>query len=81
MDAPATNINKLFAFLVTDGVVLIKVSEQYKMKLSKLFKIRPFQTATRTIKKWLQIPVDEKSDIEKIISFIKNSYNQSKFNK
>lgn len=66
---------------MTDGVVLIKVSEQYKMKLSKLFKIRPFQTATRTIKKWLQIPVDEKSDIEKIISFIKNSYNQSKFNK
>jgi predicted DNA-binding protein (MmcQ/YjbR family) len=69
---------KLFAFLVTDGVVLTKASEQDKMKLSKEFKIKPFQASTRTMKNWPQIPVDEKSDLEKIISFIKNSYIQSK---
>jgi len=70
--------NKLFAFLVTNGVVLTKASEQDKMKLSKEFSIKPFQTATRTIKGWPQIPVDEASDFTKIISFIKNSYNHSK---
>jgi hypothetical protein len=69
---------KLFAFLVTDGVVLTKASEQDKMKLSKEFKIKPFQAATRTMKGWPQIPVDETSDLEKIIPFIKNSCNQSK---
>ena len=69
---------KLFAFLVTDGIVLTKASEQDKMKLSKEFKIKPFQAATRTMKNWPQIPVDESSDIKKIISLIKNSYNQSK---
>jgi predicted DNA-binding protein (MmcQ/YjbR family) len=68
---------KLFAFLVTDGVVLTKATEQDKIKLSKEFKIKPFQASTRTMRNWPQIPVDEKSDLEKIIPFIKNSYNQS----
>jgi len=70
--------NKLFAFLVTDGVVLTKASEQDKMKLSKEFSIKPFQAATRTMKNWPQIPVNESSDFTKIITFIKNSYNNSK---
>jgi len=70
--------DKLFAFLVTDGVVLTKTSEQDKMKLSKEFTIKPFQASTRTMKGWPQIPVDETSDLDKIIPFIKNSYSQSK---
>jgi len=69
---------KLFAFLVTDGVVLTKASEQDKMKLSKELKIKPFQASTRIMKGWPQIPVDETSDLVKIIPFIKKSYNQSK---
>jgi hypothetical protein len=43
---------KLFAFLVTDDVVLTKASEQDKIRLSKEFKIKPFQAATRTMKVW-----------------------------
>jgi hypothetical protein len=69
---------KLFAFLVTDGVVLTKANDQDKMKLSKEFTIKPFQASTRTMKGWPQIPLDEKSDFEKIIPFIKNSYHHSK---
>jgi predicted DNA-binding protein (MmcQ/YjbR family) len=70
--------DRLFAFLVTDGIVLTKASEQDNMKLSKEFSIKPFQAATRIMKGWPQIPVDGTSDLEKIIPFIKNSYNQSK---
>ena len=70
--------DKLFVFLVTDGVVLTKSSEQDKKKLSKEFTIKPFQASTRTMKGWPQIPVDETSDLDKIILFIKNSYSQSK---
>ena len=69
---------KLFAFLVTDGIVLTKINEQDKIKLSKEFKIKPFQAANRIMKNWPQIPFDETSNIEKIIPFLKNSYNQSK---
>jgi len=70
--------DKLFAFLVTDGVVLTKTSEQNKLALATTFTIKPFQAATRTIKGWPQIPVDETSDVKKILTFIKNSYTQSK---
>ena len=70
--------DKLFAFMVTDGVVLTKTSEKDKIKLSQEFTIKPFQAGTRTMKGWPQIPIDEKSDLEKILTFIKNSYNQSK---
>ena len=69
---------KLFAFMVTDGVVLTKTSDQDITKLLKEFSIKPFQAATRTMKGWPQIPVDETSDLNKIIPFIKNSYNHSK---
>jgi hypothetical protein len=68
---------KLFAFLVTDGVVLTKVSEHDGIKLSKEFTIKPFQAGTRTINKWPQIRVDEVTDVGKMIPFIKNSYDQS----
>jgi hypothetical protein len=70
--------DELFAFLVTDGVVLTKVSEQDKIKLSKEFKTKPFQAATRTMKGWPQIPFDETPDIKRIIPFIKISYNNQK---
>ncbi len=71
------NKEKLFAFLVTDGVVLTQVSEQDKIKLSKEFKIKPFQAGKRTMNKWPQISIDTTTDLERIIPFIKNSYNQS----
>lgn len=72
--------DKLFAFLVTDGVVLTKASDQVKMRLSKEFTVKPFQAATRTMKGWPQISLDETSDLKKVISFMKESYNDSKTN-
>jgi hypothetical protein len=69
---------KLFAFLVTDGVVLTKASEQDKISLSEEFESKPFKAATRTMKGWPQIPLDETSDLKKIMPFIKNSYDHSK---
>ena len=71
------NKEKLFAFLVTDGVVLTKVSEQEKTKLSKEFEITPFQAGKRTINKWPQIRVDATTDLKQIIPLIKTSYDQS----
>jgi predicted DNA-binding protein (MmcQ/YjbR family) len=70
--------DKLFAFLVTDGVVLTKASEQDKIKLHEEFKIKPFKAATRTMKGWPQISFGDTLDLERIIPFIKNSYYNSK---
>ena len=43
------NKEKLFAFLVTDGVVLTKMSEQDKIRLSKEFTIKPFKQEHRAL--------------------------------
>jgi hypothetical protein len=71
------NKEKLFAFLVTDGVVLTKLNEQDAIKLSKEFTVKPFQAGRRRMNKWPQISVDAASDVEKIVPFIKKSYTQS----
>ena len=71
------NKEKMFAFLVTDGIVLTKPSEKDKLDLSKKYDVKPFQAGNRTMKNWPQIFIDEKSDIKKLLPFIKNSYNQS----
>ena len=71
------NKEKLFAFLVTDGIVLTKVSGQDRIQLSKEFEIKPFQAGKRKVKKWPQISIDVTTDMEKIIPFIKTSYKES----
>jgi predicted DNA-binding protein (MmcQ/YjbR family) len=72
------NKEKLFAFLVTNGVVFTKISEQDKVGLSKEFDVKPFQAGNRTMNKWPQIRVDETTDLEKVIPYIRTSYNRSK---
>jgi predicted DNA-binding protein (MmcQ/YjbR family) len=71
--------DKLFAFLVTDGIVLVRVSEEDTIKLSEQFTIKPFQAGEKRIMyRWPVIPVDDSTDLQKILPFIKNSYYQSK---
>jgi hypothetical protein len=72
------NEEKLFAFLVIDGAVLTKVSEQDKIELSKEFEIKPFQAGKRTMNEWPQIRVDETTDLEKTIPFIQACYDRSR---
>jgi hypothetical protein len=71
------NKEKLFAFLVTDGVVLTKLNQQDAVKLSKEFAVKPFQAGRRTMNKWPQVSVQAASDVQKILPFIKSSYSQS----
>ncbi|MGZ7213181.1 MAG: hypothetical protein ACXVIC_03300 [Halobacteriota archaeon] len=71
------NKESLFAFLVTDGVVLTKASELDKKTPSKEFDATLFQAGKRTMKNWPQIRLDETTDLERMIPFTKNSYKES----
>ena len=71
------NRDKLFAFLATDSVVLTKVGEQDIVQLSREFNVQPFQAGKRTMTRWPQISVDATTDLEKILRFVKSSYEQS----
>jgi len=66
--------NKLFAFLVTGGVVLTKLSEPDRETLSNSFDTEPFQAGKKTIKNWPRVTVQDKSELPKIITFVEKSY-------
>ena len=72
------NQNRLFAFLVTDGVVLTKVDEQELEALGKEHQLKPFQAGKRTMKGWPQISVERTTDLDRLIPLIRRSYQLSK---
>ena len=74
--------DKLFAFMVTDGVVLVKVNEVDRNKLSTEFEMKPFQAGEkRTMSLWPQIRIEKIADLERILPYIKNCYTSSKTSK
>lgn len=65
---------KLFCFLVTDGIVIMKTTTEDKKILENDFGSFPFQAQTRTMKSWLTIPLHTTEDIEQTISYVRKSY-------
>ena len=67
---------KMFAGLVTKGVVITKLNDQEKTELNKIKKTAPFKAGTKIIKSWVQINL-EPNELKQIIPYIKKSYNQA----
>jgi hypothetical protein len=65
---------KIFVFLVTSGVVIIRLSEEEKKELQQITPTEYFHTDTRTIKKWTKVPIDSEDDLNQLFPFIKMSY-------
>lgn len=66
--------NKLFAFLVTGGVVLTKLSEADRGSLSAIYRTEPFQAGKRTVNNWPRVPVFNKVELPELIPFVEKSY-------
>jgi len=67
---------KLFAFLVTKGVVIAKLDKNDREAISSIYPTT-FQAGKRTVQNWVKISIENKSDIDKIIPFVKKSYNNA----
>jgi predicted DNA-binding protein (MmcQ/YjbR family) len=65
---------KLFAFLVTDGLVMTKLDEDSRAKLSKSHKVSPFSTGNRDVKAWVQVQVTDKKVLKKLYPYVRKSY-------
>ena len=68
---------KLFTFLVTKGVVITKLDEKEREAITNQFKTAPFQAGQKTVHNWIKIPIESKLDIDKIIPFVKKSYDNA----
>jgi len=65
---------KLFAFLVTKGLVITCLTENERAKVSRQYQTTPFQAGKITIPGWVRIPIGNKQDVEKIMPFVRKSY-------
>ena len=65
---------KFFAFLVTDGVVLTKLSEVDRAKLSSQVESKPFEMAGRTASVWIQVQAKRPEDLRPVLPYVRKSY-------
>lgn len=65
---------KLFALVVSGGIVITHVSAEDREILITKFLARPFQPEQKTIQAWLQVPAQFKSEITKLLPYLQKSY-------
>jgi hypothetical protein len=65
---------RMFAFLVTDGLVLTNLTAAAREELSAAVGGKPFTPGTRTMKGWLQVPLTAKQDLQRVAAALRESY-------
>lgn len=66
--------DKMFAFLVTGGVVLTCTDEPMRGRLADEFGARPFKSRGKKLGRWMECPVSGEEDLEKLMPFVRASY-------
>lgn len=66
---------KIFVFLVTNGIVITQLKPDELKGLKKLTTPEYFQAGKRTVRKWTKIPVTSEKELMQLIPYIKTSYN------
>ena len=66
--------DKIFVFLVTNGIVITQLEPDELKGLHKLTTTEYFQAGKRTVKKWIKIPVASEVEIMQLLPYIKMSY-------
>lgn len=68
---------KFFAFLVTKGIVITKLTEGDRTKLLEHITGEAFEMAGRTAKTWIRVPLEKPEDVKRIMPFVKKSYQEA----
>jgi len=66
--------DKLFAFLVTEGLVLTNLSNADRETALKRPGAQPFEHNQRVVKRWVRIPITIGKTLENIIPYVMKSY-------
>ena len=65
---------KLFTFVVTRGVVLTGLSDEYLESVREQMETEEFRAGERLIGDWVLVPMDGPEDLADIVPFIEASY-------
>jgi len=66
---------KFICFLVTDGIVLMKLLEKDQAALKEKFGGKPFEMAGQTGKLWVT-PLKEAKDVRSVMPFVRKRYEE-----
>jgi TfoX/Sxy family transcriptional regulator of competence genes len=67
---------RMFAFLVTGAVVIMRLNESEREKLTERHEAEPFESGKTTLK-WMRVPVESPLDLERIEPFVRASYERA----
>lgn len=67
---------KMFAGMVTKGIVITKLTSSEMEDLRKIQEIKPFVAGKKTIKNWAQIIMGP-TDLQEVIPYVKKSYQRA----
>lgn len=65
---------RLFAFLVTGGVVITQLRRKDKQMLAQDNQIEAFKAGERVIERWTKVAVADPQTIGRIMAFVRKSY-------
>lgn len=68
---------KLFAFLVSNGIVITKLSPDQRDRMKSEFQTTSFRAKEKSVEKWIKVSLKEENDLPKIIPFVEMSYNNA----
>jgi len=66
---------KFIGFLVTDGIVIMKLSEKDQTDLKKKFGGKPFEMAGQTGRLWVT-PLKGPKDVRSVMPFVRKRYEE-----
>jgi len=65
---------KLFAFLVSDGIVITQVRKHDRERLEATFSIAPFTAGEREIQRWVVVSLPDHTQLDRLMGLVKKSY-------
>ncbi|HQE93764.1 MAG TPA: hypothetical protein PLH19_13280 [Anaerolineae bacterium] len=65
---------RLFAFLVTEGVVITQLRRNDIQTLAQDNSVEPFKAGERVIARWTKVTVTDPNTLGRIMAFIRKSY-------
>lgn len=65
---------KLFAFLVSDGIVITQIRKRDRVTLAEDFYTEPFTAGEREIERWQKVRLGSIERLSRVLPYVKKSY-------
>ena len=69
---------KLFAFLVTNGIVITQLVGTNREALSKRYPTSAFRAGKKTVPQWVRLSMESAKDLNRLIPFVRKSYESAR---